>query len=145
MGKGEGMDHPIRVLLVSDTPGHTAGYHVVARGLRDAGLEVIAGGYMEPPAAAEAAVQEDVDCIGYRIMDRDPLALVSSLMEHLGRLGARDIPVVVGGIIPRPLHAALYRLGVVGIFPPGSRLADIVECIRGHRRPRPVGGTSPVG
>ncbi|GBD14490.1 putative methylmalonyl-CoA mutase large subunit [bacterium HR25] len=137
------MERPIRVLLASDTPGHTAGYYVVARGLRDAGLEVIASGYMEPPVAAEAAVQEDVDCIGYRIMDKDPVTLVSSLLEHLERLGAREIPVVVGGIIPRPLHSELERLGVAGIFPPGSRLADIVECIRRNRRPRTVGSGGP--
>ena len=126
----------VRFLLVTDTPGHTAGFYVIARGLRDAGIEVIAGGYMEPAAAAETAVQEDADFIGYRVMDKDPLALVKALRQKLAEAGAADIPILLGGIIPRNLKTSLAELGVVGTFGPGSRLADIVECVRQHYKPR---------
>ena len=65
---GEGK---IRFLLVADSPGHTTGYYVVARALREAGIEVILGGFQQPSGIVEAAAQEDVDYVGYRIMDRE--------------------------------------------------------------------------
>ena len=73
----------LRFLLACDTSGHTAGYYVVAQGLRDAGMEVITLGHSEPAGVADAALQEDVDFIGYRISDRDAVTLISSLMTAM--------------------------------------------------------------
>jgi methylmalonyl-CoA mutase C-terminal domain/subunit len=100
---------------------------VVARGLRDAGIEVILGGYRTPREIAEAVLEEDVDFIGYRIMDGAPSMLVSHLREHLRTLGLEDVQVVVGGIIPQSDFALLRHLGVQGIFTPGARFQDIAD------------------
>lgn len=123
----------LRFLLASDTSGHTAGYHVVLQGLRDAGIEVIALGYAEPQAVADAAVQEDADVIGYRIMDRDALTLVSKLKSALEERGVGDIPIVVGGIIRRDIIPTLKEMGVKGVFGPGSRIPDIVDFVLGQK------------
>ncbi len=124
------MDGNPRVLMVADSKGHTTGYYVVARALRDAGFEVILGGYLTPEEIVETALQEDVGCIGQRIMDRDPLAVVEPLMRLLAERGLRDVPVMVGGIIPPPVVTQLRRLGVGAVFRPGARLDDIVEYVR---------------
>lgn len=120
----------VRVLLVADTPGHTVGYYVVARGLRDGGIEVVLGGAMEREQIAATALQEDVDFIGYRIMDRDPVTMVERLREKLREKGVDHIPVVVGGIVPPSEVRRLRELGIQGIFGPGSRLDDIVRFFR---------------
>lgn len=119
-----------RILLVQDGLGHSTGYHVVARGLGQAGLEVILGGYLVPREIVEAAIQESVDCIGYRIMDGAPDILLSNLFNHMKEKAIQDLPVIVGGIIPHELHRTLKKLGVRGIFPPGSRIEDISEFIK---------------
>ena len=124
-------ERPLRFLLASDTSGHTAGYYVVARGLRDAGIEVIALGYAEPEEIAHSAQQEDVDVIGYRVMDRDPVALVSALRRALEERGLGHLPIVVGGIIRPDEVPQLHALGVRGVFGPGSRIPDIVDFVRG--------------
>jgi methylmalonyl-CoA mutase C-terminal domain/subunit len=117
---------PIRFLLVADSPGHTTGYYVVARALRDAGVEVLLAGHAQPEEIVETAIQEDVDFIGYRIMDREPLALVSRLREALAARGHHDIHLVVGGIVARRDIPRLNQLGVEAVFRPGSKLDDIV-------------------
>lgn len=132
MGEGE----RVRFLLASDTSGHTAGYYVVAQGLRDAGIEVVAIGHAEPPQIADAALQEDVDMVGYRIMDRDPLELVATLRGCLDERGLGELPLVVGGIIRPDAIPALKEKGVVGVFGPGSRLPDVVAFVCQHGRPR---------
>jgi len=124
-------ERPLRFLLASDTSGHTAGYYVVARGLRDAGIEVIALGYAEPEEVAQSAQQEDVDVIGYRVMDRDPVALLSALRRALEERGLGHLPIVVGGIIRPDEVPPLQALGVRGVFGPGSRIPDIVAFVRG--------------
>ena len=126
----------IRFLLACDTSGHTAGYFVVAQGLRDAGIEVIALGHAEPPEIADAALQEDVSMVGYRIMDRDPLELVSALRGCLAQRGLGDLPLVVGGIIRPDALPALKEKGVVGVFGPGTPISDVVAFVRLHGRPR---------
>lgn len=125
---------PVRVLLASDTSGHTAGYYVVAQGLRDAGVEVIAVGYAEPEEIANTALQEDPHIIGYRIMDRDPLLLVASLRNALDALDIGNIPIVVGGIIRQDAIPTLKELGVVGVLGPGSSIPHIVNFVRQHSR-----------
>ena len=114
-----------RILLVEDGLGHSTGYHVVARGLVEAGFEVILGGYMISREIVEAAIQESVDCVGYRIMDGAPDILVSDLFTHMNVEGIRGLPVVIGGIIPAELHDGLQKLGVKGIYTPGSKIEEI--------------------
>ena len=124
----------IRFLLASDTSGHTAGYYVVAQGLRDAGMEVIALGHSEPAGVADAALQEDVDFIGYRISDRDPVTLISSLLAAMATRGIPTVPIVVGGIVRKDAIPALKEMGVAGVFGPGSRIPDIAEFIYAHKQ-----------
>ena len=121
---------PVRVLFTSDTAGHTAGYHVVARGLRDAGFDVILTGRQLPTESARAALQEGVDLVAVRIMDRDPIEYVGSLLEALRENRIGDVPVLVGGIIGKRDADKLRDMGVVGVFRPGSKLTAITECAR---------------
>ena len=128
----------LRFLLVADTPGHTTGYYVVARALREAGIEVILAGFQQPSGMVEAAAQEDVDYVGYRIMDREPRIVASLLMEQLKERGLEHVQVVVGGIIPRGDIPKLKDMGVGEVFRPGAKLADIVAYVKGHA-PRSAG------
>jgi methylmalonyl-CoA mutase C-terminal domain/subunit len=115
----------MRVLLVQDSTGHSTGYHVVARGLRDAGIEVILGGAVLPRQIAWLAVQEAPDAIGYRIMDAAPAILVERLVEELRRVELDDLPLVVGGIVADEDKARLAGLGVAAVFEPGATLESI--------------------
>ena len=129
------MDHEgLRLLLASDTSGHTAGYYVVAQGLRDAGMEVIALGHSEPAGVADAALQEDVDFIGYRISDRDPITLISALREAMEKRDITHIPIVVGGVVRKQVIPVLKQMGVIGVFGPGSRMQDIAAFVYSHRK-----------
>jgi methylmalonyl-CoA mutase C-terminal domain/subunit len=119
----------IRVLLVADSLGHSTGYYVVAKGLREAGIEVIMGGFQTPGQIVESAVQEDVGFIGYRIMDGAPDVLVQRLMELLKERDVRDIKVILGGIIPPPIMPELRAMGIEGIFTPGTKISAIVDYI----------------
>ncbi len=123
----------LRFLLASDTSGHTAGYYVVAQGLRDAGMEVITLGHSEPAGVADAALQEDVDFIGYRISDRDAVTIISSLMTAMKERGISQVPIIVGGIIRREAVPILKEMGVTGVFGPGSRMPDIAEFVYAHK------------
>ena len=128
------MEHEgLRFLLASDTSGHTAGYYVVAQGLRDAGMEVIAVGHSEPAGVADAALQEDVDFIGYRISDRDPITLISSLRTAMEERDIAYLPIVVGGVVRKDAIPTLKQMGVAGVFGPGSRLADIAAFVYAHK------------
>jgi methylmalonyl-CoA mutase C-terminal domain/subunit len=133
-------ERKIRFLLVADSPGHTTGYYVVARALREAGVEVILGGFQQPSGIVEAAAQEDVDYVGYRIMDREPGIVVSLLMERLKERELEHVQVVVGGIIPRGDIPKLKAMGVGEVFRPGAKLADIVAYVKDHapRSARPA-------
>ncbi|MEW6614918.1 MAG: cobalamin-dependent protein [Thermodesulfobacteriota bacterium] len=122
----------IRVLLVSDSPGHSTGYYVVGKGLREAGIEVILGGFQIPSQIVESAIQEDVDFIGYRIMDGAPEILVPRLVELLKEKSIRDIQVIIGGIIPPPIVPTLKGIGIKGIFTPGTKISEIVDYVRSH-------------
>ncbi|MBI2914020.1 MAG: cobalamin B12-binding domain-containing protein [Chloroflexi bacterium] len=128
-------ERKVRFLLVADSPGHTTGYYIIARALREAGVEVILGGYLQTEAIVEAAIQEDVDFIGYRIMDREPMMLIPPLMELLAERGLDQVRVVVGGIIPQRDITRFKELGVDAVFRPGARLDDIVAHVLGGRPP----------
>jgi methylmalonyl-CoA mutase cobalamin-binding domain/chain len=126
------MDDPraLRIFFASDTSGHTIGYHVVARGLRDAGFEVILAGRLLPDEAVKAAAEEGADVLAIRIMDRDPLEYVTALVERMRSSGIGDTPVLVGGIIGKRDAEKLAAMGVAGVFRPGSKIADIVARVR---------------
>ncbi len=126
------MDHPLRVLVAKPgLDGHDRGAKVVARALRDAGMEVIYTGLRQTPAQiAAAAVQEDVDCVGISILSGAHNVLVPETLEELKRRGGADIPVFVGGIIPEKDIESLLKLGIRKIFLPGSSTRDIVAFIQ---------------
>jgi methylmalonyl-CoA mutase C-terminal domain/subunit len=111
--------------------GHNRGAQVVAYGLRDAGMEVIYTGIRQMPSAvARTAVQEDVDMIGISSMVGAHQAVMKKLRKELDAIGALDIPVIFGGIIPEEDYEALRALGVGAIFPPGSDIKEMVEYIK---------------
>jgi len=130
----------IRVLVAKPgLDGHDRGAKVVARGLRDAGMEVIYTGLRQTPEMiASAALQEDVDCIGLSILSGAHNAIVPELMQQLRQQHLDDVLVVLGGIVPDADIAPLKKAGVAAVFPPGSRMGEIAEFIRTHVHPRPA-------
>jgi methylmalonyl-CoA mutase C-terminal domain/subunit len=124
------MEQRIRVLLSRDDFYHQRGYWVVAKALRNAGIEVILGGIQTPQDIVETAIQEDVDVIGYRIMDAAPNILIPILFERMREKGIEDIPVVVGGIVPKKDEILMKEMGVKDIFHPFAALESILERIR---------------
>jgi len=121
----------IRVLVAKPgLDGHDRGAKVIARALRDAGMEVIYTGLRQTPEMiVEAALQEDVDVIGLSILSGAHMVLVPRVMELLRAAGLDDIKVIVGGIIPEDDGAALRAAGVAGIYGPGASMAAIVADI----------------
>ena len=121
----------IRVLVAKPgLDGHDRGAKVVARALRDAGMEVIYTGLRQTPEMiAEAALQEDVDVVGLSILSGAHLALVPRIREVMNQNGLSDVPLLVGGIIPDDDKPKLEALGVSGIFGPGTNTDDIVVFI----------------
>lgn len=122
----------IRILVAKPgLDGHDRGAKVVARALRDAGMEVIYTGLRQTPEmVAEAALQEDVDAVGLSILSGAHMTLVPRTMELLHQKGMAGVPVFVGGIIPDEDVPALTSLGVRGIFGPGTSTDAIVKAIR---------------
>jgi methylmalonyl-CoA mutase, C-terminal domain len=123
----------IRVLIAKPgLDGHDRGAKVVARALRDAGMEVIYTGLRQTPSmVAEAALQEDVDVVGLSILSGAHMALVPRIMEALRQRGLGDVPVFLGGIIPRDDIPELQAIGVAMIFGPGTTTQSIISTIRG--------------
>ena len=109
--------------------GHWVGLLVVSRALRDAGHEVVYAGNMTPEAIAAAAVEEDADIVGLSILSANYLQLVPRVIEELRRRGKGDVRVLLGGIIFTEDFDRLKRMGVAGIFPSGTPLADIVRFV----------------
>lgn len=130
----------IRVLVAKPgLDGHDRGAKVVARGLRDAGMEVIYTGLRQTPEMiANAALQEDVDCIGLSILSGAHNAIVPELMDELHKRKMDDVLVVLGGIVPENDVNGLKQAGVAAVFQPGSRMGEIADFIRGHVHPRPA-------
>lgn len=122
----------IRVLLAKPgLDGHDRGVKVVAKALRDAGMEVIyTGRHQTPNSIVEAAMQEDVDVIGLSILSGAHMVHVPAVLDLLREKGMANVPVVVGGMIPRSDEAQLMALGVRAVFGPGSPTGRIVSRIR---------------
>jgi len=123
----------IRVLIAKPgLDGHDRGAKVVARALRDAGMEVIYTGlHQTPEQVVEAALQEDVDVVGLSILSGAHMTLVPRVRELLRENQAGEIPVLVGGIIPEEDARELKEKGYAdAIFTPGSSLEAIVACVR---------------
>lgn len=125
-------DKKIRVLVAKPgLDGHDRGAKVIARALRDAGMEVVYTGIRQTPQMiAEAALQEDVDVVGMSILSGAHMALFPKVMELLRESGMDDVLVVAGGIIPDEDVPALHEMGVRGIFGPGTTTETIVGFIR---------------
>jgi len=123
---------PIRVLIAKPgLDGHDRGAKVVARALRDAGMEVIYTGlHQTPEMIVRSAIQEDVQCIGMSILSGAHMTLFPEVMELLKKEGANDIILFGGGIVPKDDVKKLKELGVKEIFLPGSPTTEIVEWIR---------------
>ena len=126
------MEGPIRVLVAKPgLDGHDRGAKVIARALRDAGMEVIYTGLRQTPEMiVNAALQEDVKAIGLSILSGAHMAIVPHVMELLTEKNMQDVLVIVGGIIPDEDAVALKKLGVAAVFQPGASLDAIVEFIR---------------
>jgi methylmalonyl-CoA mutase C-terminal domain/subunit len=132
------MEPRVRILVAKPgLDGHDRGAKVVARALRDAGFEVVYTGlHQTPEMIASAAVQEDVDAIGMSIMSGAHNTLFPAVIDALKARGVDDVIVFGGGIIPDDDVAGLEARGVSKIFPPGTTLAEIVDWVRAHVRPR---------
>jgi methylmalonyl-CoA mutase C-terminal domain/subunit len=125
------MSKKVRVLIAKPgLDGHDRGAKVVARSLRDAGMEVIYTGLRQTPEMiAEAALQEDVDAIGLSILSGAHMALVPRVMELLRQQGQDNVRVLVGGIIPDEDVPRLKELGVVEVFGPGTSTQTIIDTV----------------
>lgn len=125
------MKQKIRVLIAKPgLDGHDRGAKVVARVLRDAGMEVIYTGLRQTPEMiAEAAIQEDVDVVGLSILSGAHLTIFPRVLELLRQRGATDILLTGGGIIPTQDTEELSRLGVGRLFGPGANTQEIVKYI----------------
>ena len=122
----------IRVLVAKPgLDGHDRGAKIIARALRDAGMEVIYTGIRQTPEMiVEAALQEDVDAIGLSILSGAHLELFPKILDGLKANEMDDVLVVAGGIIPESDRGALESMGIRGIFGPGTSTGEIVEFIR---------------
>jgi methylmalonyl-CoA mutase C-terminal domain/subunit len=121
----------IRVLIAKPgLDGHDRGAKVVARALRDAGMEVIYTGIRQTPEMiVQAALQEDVDVIGLSSLSGAHLELFADVMQGLGEKGMANVKVVAGGIIPEDDIPALEKMGIEAVFGPGTKTSDIAEAI----------------
>ncbi|MBI5354583.1 MAG: cobalamin B12-binding domain-containing protein [Chloroflexi bacterium] len=122
----------IRVLVAKPgLDGHDRGAKVVARALRDAGMEVIYTGLRQTPEMiAEAALQEDVDVVGLSILSGAHMALTPRVMELLKTNGQEHVKVFIGGIVPDEDVQSLKAMGVAGVFGPGASTEDIIRDVR---------------
>lgn len=129
------MHKPIRVLIAKPgLDGHDRGAKVIARALRDAGMEVIYTGLQQSPAMiVEAALQEDVDVIGMSILSGAHMTLLPKVMQLLRTEQMQDVLVIAGGIISDTDAELLQREhGIAGVFGPGTSMQAIVEFVREH-------------
>jgi methylmalonyl-CoA mutase C-terminal domain/subunit len=126
----------IRILVAKPgLDGHDRGALVLARALRDAGMEVIYSGLLpSPEQVAQMALDEDVDVVALSLLNGAHMTAFPKVKRLLDKMGGKDIIVVGGGIIPEEDKPRLLKLGITGLFGPGSSLEDIVEHVRGRVR-----------
>ncbi|GID96726.1 methylmalonyl-CoA mutase [Amorphoplanes digitatis] len=132
--KGSQMQARIRVVVAKPgLDGHDRGAKVVARALRDAGMEVVYTGlHQTPEQIVETAIQEDADAIGLSVLSGAHMTLFRRVVELLAQRDAADIVVFGGGIIPPDDIAELEKIGVAHIFTPGATTASIIEWVRAN-------------
>lgn len=132
------MARPLRILVAKPgLDGHDRGAKIIARALRDAGVEVIYTGlHQTPEMIAEAALQEDVDAIGLSVLSGAHMTLFPAVIEQLRKRGADKITIFGGGIIPPEDIATLKQQGIDEIFTPGANLDHIIEWVRTNVHPR---------
>jgi methylmalonyl-CoA mutase, C-terminal domain len=123
----------IRVVIAKPgLDGHDRGAKIIARALRDAGMEVIYTGlHQTPEQIVETAIQEDADAVGISILSGAHMTLVPRILDGLRENGAEDVLVVVGGTVPADDAAELRKLGVAEVFGPGAPTTDIVDFLKG--------------
>ncbi len=126
------MARKIRVVIAKPgLDGHDRGAKIIARALRDAGMEVIYTGlHQTPEQIVETAIQEDADAVGISILSGAHMTLVPKILEGLSENGLDDVVVVVGGTIPKEDVRALKELGVAEVFTPGAPVSEIVEFLK---------------
>jgi methylmalonyl-CoA mutase C-terminal domain/subunit len=126
------MDRPIKVLMAkAGLDGHDRGVKVVARALRDAGMEVIYTGlHNTPEQVVTAALQEDVDVIGVSILSGAHLTIFKKITELMKQYGMDDVLLLGGGIIPDEDKPILEQMGVKGLFGPGTSTQEIIDFIK---------------
>ena len=126
------MDRPIRIVIAKPgLDGHDRGAKIIARSLRDAGMEIIYTGlHQTPEQIAATVIQEDADAVGLSILSGAHMTLVPRVVKLLRDEGADDVVVMVGGTIPRDDIPALKELGVAEVFTPGAPTSSIVEFLR---------------
>jgi methylmalonyl-CoA mutase C-terminal domain/subunit len=126
------MERKIRVLIAKPgLDGHDRGAKLIARALRDAGMEVIYTGLRQTPQMiTTAALQEDVDVVGLSILSGAHMTLVPRVMDSLKEAGLGDVAVFVGGIIPEEDVPALQEMGVKGVYGPGTTTQQVIDAVR---------------
>ena len=126
------MEKKIRVLIAKPgLDGHDRGAKVIARALRDAGMEVVYTGLRQTPQMiANAALQEDVDVVGLSILSGAHMTLVPQILELLKANHQDDVPVLIGGIIPEEDAQELKKMGVRAVYGPGTVTTQVIEDIR---------------
>ena len=131
-------DSPLRVVVAKPgLDGHDRGAKVVARALRDAGMEVVYTGlHQTPEQIVEAAIQEDADLVGLSVLSGAHMTLFAKVMELLKARDASDIVVFGGGIIPEADIPELEKIGVAKVFTPGATTTEIVAWVRGAVTPQ---------
>lgn len=134
MTAAQGTSRPVRILIAkAGLDGHDRGAKVIARALRDAGMEVIYTGlHQTVENIVRAAIQEDVDCIGLSILSGAHMTLFPELLSQLKKENAADIVVFGGGIIPKDDIEALKSQGVKQIFIPGTHTQDVIGWIKAN-------------
>lgn len=126
--------NPVRVLVAKPgLDGHDRGAKVIARALRDAGMEVIYTGIRQTPRmVVQAAAQEDVSVLGLSILSGAHMELMPEIMRLLGEQGMDDVLVVLGGIVPEEDREALTEMGISAVFGPGTSTNEIIDYINAH-------------
>jgi methylmalonyl-CoA mutase cobalamin-binding domain/chain len=126
--------HPLRIVLAKvGLDGHDRGIKIVARALRDAGMQVIyAGLWLTPEAVVRTVADEDADWLGLSLLSGAHMTLVPRVLQLLGDAGLEHVGVIVGGIIPENDIPKLSEMGVARVFGPGTSLPEIVSFLREH-------------